>query len=107
MSKEENQNIEELANEIAFIFVNKCNKDGIKYETIAEDLYNAGYRKQVWHKVANGDLPSITDAYLCEMKWHGLDVLFYSIERGFFSSGYPINKDDVIAWTELPKYEEE
>lgn len=84
---------------------------------IAEALYNAGYHKTVWHKVADGDLPEIYRSVLVAVKRtvkdcddyifttignrepYTMDVAIWDIQGLSFS-------DKIIAWTELPKYKE-
>ncbi|MBQ0099386.1 MAG: hypothetical protein KBS91_02425 [Firmicutes bacterium] len=78
----------------------------------AEKVYNAGYRKQVWHKVADGDLPKKEGKYYVVIKvanytfYNVLDFsenkfIMYDSEYGEF-----ITVNEVIAWTELPEYKE-
>ena len=82
----------------------------------AEVLHNAGYRKTVWHKVADGDLPKQENGNViampvqaCYKNEMGIKVngpcYFFFITGNFreLNSGKTL---DVIAWTELPIYEE-
>lgn len=71
--------------------------------------------KQIWHKVADGDLPESNQ----EIRWidktgehyNGIfhtNIKTLSGDVQMFSSDIGCNfyKDEVIAWTELPTYEE-
>lgn len=83
----------------------------------AEVLHNAGYRKTVWHKVADGDLPKQENDNVIAMpvqayiengvgiKLHSPCYFFY-IDNTFreLNSTRTLN---VIAWTNLPIYEED
>lgn len=79
----------------------------------AKALYNAGYRKTVWHKVAAGDLPKEDMEVFC---YDGQDYVFGTLTFvDFFNeklwdlrnSEYYEEINKVIVWTELPKYEGE
>lgn len=80
----------------------------LSLEERAQALSNAGYRKTVWHKVADGDLPKRDDLYLCVCgKPNGMHwALVNYIDDGFYDVKNNYSEIDVIAWTELPKYEE-
>lgn len=81
----------------------------------AEALINEGYRKTVWHKVADGDLPKQENGnviampvQVCYKNGIGIKVnspcYFFFIDNQFRALNSNITLD-VIAWTELPKYE--
>lgn len=76
----------------------------------AKALYNAGYCKTVWHKVADEDLPPLEQEVFCYTKKHkctvGKLVLTNTWDLQNNSHCYE-SIDTVIAWTELPKYEGE
>lgn len=86
------------------------------YRLYAEIFYNAGYRKTVWHKVADGDLPKQENDNVIAMpvqaciendigvKMHS-PCYFFFIDNTFrnLNSTKTLN---VIAWTGLPIYEE-
>lgn len=81
----------------------------------AEALINEGYRKMIWHKVADGDLPKPENGNIiavpvqaCYTNEMGIKVngpcCFFFIDNTFRSLN--IEKTlNVIAWTELPIYE--
>ena len=77
---------------------------------IAKTLDILGYRKIVWHKVAEGDLPKEAQNVIVVYNW--LDILYYGIaaydsEVGKWVDGRNPNRGaEVIAWTEFPIYEE-
>lgn len=83
---------------------------------VAKALYEDGYHKTVWHKVADGDLPKRESEDVCAipvqayyidsngMRGNG-PLYFFSIDSTFHAIGGP-NAINIIAWTELPKYEE-
>lgn len=82
---------------------------------ITEYLQKQGYGKvedhkkeSVWHKVADGDLPNDAAYVVVVGRFGTTFCASYDSEiKRFFvhaSIGYPLK--DIIAWTELPKYEE-
>ena len=86
------------------------------YQEYAEAFINAGYRKTVWHKVADGDLPKQENGNViampvqaCYKNKIGIKVngpcYFFFIDNTFRSLNSSLTLD-VIAWTELPIYEE-
>lgn len=99
--------IKEISNIISdnVKFCKWCADATSRYDDAAKAIYDAGYHRTVWHKVADGDLPNMTNRYLCKMGY-GVDILRYDVVRGFLLSGYSIDKSKVIAWTELPEYKE-
>lgn len=96
-----------------------CDSEGhIDSEKFAEVLVENGYHKTIWHKVADGDLPKeCTEIYCCYNCPIGLayDICSYFTDYGeetphfyyYDSEEGWIRQDDVIAWTELPKYQGE
>ena len=123
-------------------FSEKC-ADDIEYATTSQEfsrddrieigraLYILGYRKTIWHNIADNDLPSKTGKYLIMNNRGNYDVLIYCIEDklGPYDEDYDFEKDDnmmnikkgfndfdsesceyfitdsVVAWMEIPKYE--
>lgn len=78
-------------------------------EDFVDELYRLGYRKIVWHKVADGDLPKKSKAVVvfldvnCDYyvgPYDKKDEIFHT------NIGFDISKDRIIAWTELPEYKE-
>lgn len=120
-----NKEIEELSEIIPFspFEVEECkgnyckeckhNYDNISCLTMiqAERLYNAGYRKIVWHKVADGDLPKFIYDLVIAIKCNDGVIRTvtgnYRLERFNISDLGEIDTEKVIAWTELPTYEGE
>ena len=92
--------------------VHANNKDGKVTKTvdtslIAKDIINANYHRTVWHKIADGDLPEHIGPYLIVYKDESVpeyDVDFY--ENFWDGKRWVYNEGRVIAWTELPLYEE-
>lgn len=87
------------------------------YHEYAKAFINAGYRKTVWHKVADGDLPKqlnkdhvAVPVQVCYVNGIGLKInspcYFFFIDNQFRALNSNVTLD-VIAWTELPTYEEE
>lgn len=75
---------------------------------IAEALYNAGYHKSIWHKVADDDLPK-EDHEVIFVSGTGdhHSGVYVEITNAFYTEGdIKYNIDEVIAWTELPKHKE-
>lgn len=98
------EQIEEMANYIYIGLNKKCHQ----YE-IAEMLYNIGYHKTIWHKVADGDLPKeYHEVRFVSDTGHYRNGIYKEVTNAFYVDGdieYSI--DEIIAWTELPKYKEE
>lgn len=85
------------------------------YHEYSEAFINEGYRKTVWHKVADGDLPKqlnkdhvAVPVQVCYVNGIGLKInspcYFFFIDNSFRALNSNV-KLDVIAWTELPTYE--
>lgn len=98
---------------------------------VGKALYNLGYRKIVWHNIADKDLPSKTGDYLTVSRSGYYRVLKYCAEDllGPHDENYDFEKDNnmmnlkkgfnifdsesceffvtdlAIAWMEIPKYE--
>lgn len=81
--------------------------------------------KGVWHKVADGDLPELEEVVLIAFKDGGLETTIgylreYNVyktwqirdeiigtRKGWVTIDYEIFRlNEVVAWTELPEYEE-
>lgn len=83
---------------------------------VAEALCNEGYHKTVWHKVADGDLPKQENGdviaipvQVCYKNEIGIKCngpCYFFFITGNFRELNSAKTLDVIAWTELPKYEE-
>ena len=107
MDKEER--IRELASDMDY----GCTKRDLypdDAKEIAKALDILGYRKIVWHKVADGDLPKYPTFYVCHYK--GVHINSgepYEATHEMYWNGKRFITDStnkVIAWTELPKYKE-
>lgn len=67
-----------------------------------------------WHKVADGDLPqgpySQKRKFYCKEKGYGYRILLYD-DKGFYYYSFDlkigIDNEQIVAWMELPEYEEE
>ena len=97
-------------NENCSIFATDCSGE-LDTAMFAEALYNANYRKIVWHKVADGDLPEKGKRVLCYTcrDEYSVGSLIHTKSEGdvwdldnemFIKS--PIF---VFAWMEIPKCE--
>lgn len=101
-------------------------------KAIKNELISDGWIKPLWHKVADGDLPTKTGKYLTRYDTGYNRVLLYCVEDnlGPYDEGYDFDKDDnminikkgfndfdgesceyfttnsVIAWMEIPGYKE-
>lgn len=84
---------------------------------ICKELYYAGYRKQVWHKVADGDLPErknkdivaiqVIVYYIDNCGYEITEAMFYFFtEKKFRLLNSHENIKNIIAWTEFPEYKE-
>lgn len=110
-----NKEIEEIAKDLSTILLAEaeyyCDSEGgIVTEKFAERLFNAGYRKTVWHKVADGDLPKDDSNIIFTITIDGIPsstVGWYNARTGVFVSYHFGTFDNVTAWTELPRYEEQ
>ena len=76
-----------------------------------EQAYLAGVKagRPKWHKVADGDLPKENKLYLVEIKDNGLAIAYFNglhweTRYNLGESGHCV--ETVIAWCEIPKYEE-
>ncbi len=111
-------NIDELAK---FICMGKhsdlpCHEECKKkceFRERAKAISDAGYKKQIWHKVADHDFPPANTDVICFEKLKGTgqkvyDLCVYSyVENCWYGFGFMADEiDEVIAWTELPLYEE-
>lgn len=106
-AQEQIKEMEKIIDEKAFEY---CDSDGCIYsDKLAKILFLAGYRKTVWHKVADGDLPkdnSVVYAFCKNGNYTTALYLNNAIDKeSWYAMGMRIDKV-VIAWTELPKYEE-
>lgn len=76
-----------------------------EYNKMAKELIDMGWAKQVWHKVAEGDLPEYAGSYLVVCGDESLpeyDVDFYENYKG--GKRWIHNEGRVIAWTDRPEY---
>lgn len=94
-------------------------------ETVAQSVYDNHYRKEIWHKISEGDLPKVSRKnnyekdVLCRTRNGKTLVLTYRKLSGCYEFGiyktifnfFGQSRDsvtlfDVIAWMEIPEYEE-
>ena len=91
-------------------FDEHCNDTGCWALPIAEELYNAGYHKAIWHKVADGDLPKDYEHWFLTVNDNGYyEVANFNKNGDFWVYDDYCHKyvlSGIIAWTELPKYKE-
>lgn len=88
-------------------YVLEWGEEHFDYDKVANALDKIGYRKIVWHKVADGDLPEYAGLYLVVCEDESLpeyDVDFYENYKD--GKRWIHNEGRVIAWTELPTYKE-
>ena len=82
----------------------KSYKDGFK------DGAEFGYNKaNEWHKVADGDLPKENKLYLVQIKDNGLAIAYFNGRH--WETRYNLGEfghcvETVIAWCEIPTFEE-
>ena len=116
MNREEQKDIIDIMTEV--INKDEMHKDMMKYgiyyvpfTSCAESLCDKGYQKIVWHRVADGDLPKPnTDILFLSVlpsgsQFYDLGVYSY-VEKFWYGNRCTTTTDKVIAWTELPTYEE-
>ena len=92
----------------------KIDLDDCKYYSYASKFFSKGYHKTIWHKVADGDLPTHQGqkVWLCTISEDYFMANYYDdTEVGgkrFFevASEGRIILSNVLAWAELPQYEE-
>ena len=69
-----------------------------------------GYNKvNEWHKVADGDLPKENKLYLVKIKDNGLAIAYFNgrhWETRYNLGDFGHCVETVIAWCEIPTYEE-
>lgn len=76
-------------------------------EYLLKKAFNAGKTK--WHKVADGDLPKENNLYLVAIKDNGLAIAYFNglhWETKFNLGDFGNCLETVIAWCEIPKFEE-
>ena len=105
-------NKEERIRELALDMDYGCTKRDLypdDAKEIAKALDILGYRKVVWHKVAEGDLPADNQ----EIRWVDITNNYYNgiycdddTQQFHADVGCYFDRDEVIAWIELPAYEE-
>lgn len=88
----------------------KCDKnDCTMAEIVAEQLLDNNYHKTVWHKLTDNDYPRIYKHVLViteDGQYYVLMLTNYgNWLYGDIEDGIKFYKD-IVAWTELPKYEE-
>lgn len=108
MDREER--IRQLASDMEMFgdYVLEWGGEHFDYDKTASALDKLGYRKIVWHKVADGDYPEIGKYVLCFTEYKGIhmwrlctvgDAHYWAdIEEHYY------NSERVIAWTKLPTY---
>lgn len=75
----------------------------------ADEILNLGYHKTVWHKVSDGDLPEEYNEvrFITDTGYYH-NGCYVKVKNAFYYDGdIKYNLDEVIAWTELPTYEEQ
>lgn len=104
---------EEMAEEYA-----NENKINFEYPGISDfvweelkQAYLAGLKagKPEWHKVVDGDLPKENNLYLVAIKDNGLAIAYFNglhWETKFNLGDFGHCLETVIAWCEIPKFEE-
>ena len=108
-----NEELEEKARD----YIDRCTKSAgfvILPEQLKQDfidLYMAGARENQlqWHKVADGDIPKENKLYLVQIKDNGLAIAYFNgrhweTRYNLGYSGHCV--ETVIAWHEIPTFEE-
>ena len=80
----------------------------LNYDETAKALDILGYRKTIWHKVVDGDLPKDCQEvrFISDTGHHHNGVYCKEPNAFYHDTDIKYNIDEVIAWIELPKYEE-
>lgn len=107
--------------ELAGIIENKMRDNTYMFSDVAaidtaNEILNLGYHKTIWHKVAEGDLPKRAnkDIHAVPVQTYYEDsngmksngpLYYFFLDNSFHTLGNP-KAVNVIAWAELPKYEE-
>lgn len=108
MNKEERTRQFAMEMEIFGDYVLEWGGEHFDYDKTANALDKIGYRKIVWHKVAEGDLPTNNQ----EIRWLDNTNNYYNgiycddAQQFHADVGCYFDRDEVIAWTELPTYTE-
>lgn len=87
----------------------------IHYDKIAKNLIDMGWTKPTWHKVSQNDFPTRQGqkVWLCTTSKDYFMANYWDNTKAggqkFFEmpNGFRIILSNVLAWTELPRYEEE
>ena len=96
---EKQKQIEEIKDWIDSMYGCDCAYYGVDGLMIAEGLYNAGYRKQEWHKVSE-ELPEASGLYIiCTDKGSVFPAHFYA-DCGRFNALFG---KSVVYWMPFPK----
>ena len=78
------------------------------YDKTAAALDKLGYHRTIWHKVADGDYPEEEKYVLCFTEYNEMHV--WKLRRVGDAPYWADSEDHyhghVVAWTELPIYEE-
>ena len=101
-------------NSVEMMKANYCGKGDKGFYEESKALVEAGYHKTIWHKVTENDLPkrqgqkvwlcTISKDYFMANYWDDTEVggkQFFEV-----ASAGRITLSNVLAWTELPTYEE-
>lgn len=91
--------IEELHELSESIYMSGCALDWEDRNDIAEHLYNAGYRKQVWHKVSE-ELPETSGLYIVCTDKGSVFTAHYYADCGRFNAPF---RKSAVWWTDLPE----
>lgn len=76
-------------------------------EVVSKYLISEGWTKQIWHKVADGDLPEYAGRYLVILDDESLPEYCVDSYKYFWGGKrWVYNEGRVIAWAELPEYKE-
>lgn len=100
---------EQYANENKIIFEYQGMSDFVWQELKEACLAGLNAGRPKWHKVADGDLPKENNLYLVAIKDNGLAIAYFNglhWETKFNLGDFGHCLETVIAWCEIPKFEE-
>lgn len=100
---------EQYANENKIIFEYQGMSDFVWQELKEACLAGLKAGRPKWHKVVDGDLPKENNLYLVAIKDNGLAIAYFNglhWETKFNLGDFGNCLETVIAWCEIPKFEE-
>lgn len=119
MNKQEIEEMQQIIIDRDILDPDGWGETKINYESneIAKCLFEEGYHKTIWHKVADGDLPEYNEYVLGIFAEHNTPTVcrLTKVERlNYQGDMWDMDYDEdeyhllaeIVAWTEIPEYKE-